>query len=197
MSELLISNDEYLKYGLHIGTKYKTKDMAPYIYMTKPNGLSVMNIQKIDERVKSAANFLAQFEPNDILFASRRENGWKAVAMASKILGSRFISGRYPPGILTNAALDNYTEAKAIFTIDPWPDVNIIKDAHRVGVPVVSMCDTNNLTKNIDLVVPGNNKGKKSIALTLFLITREIQKIKGIISDYEEFKYTPEDFLSE
>ncbi|MAF99015.1 MAG: 30S ribosomal protein S2, partial [Nanoarchaeota archaeon] len=47
---LLIDNTEYLKSGIHIGTKFKTKYMKDFIYKTRPDGLSVMNLKKIDER---------------------------------------------------------------------------------------------------------------------------------------------------
>ncbi|MDD3263626.1 MAG: 30S ribosomal protein S2 [Candidatus Nanoarchaeia archaeon] len=197
MAELLISNEEFLKYGVHIGTKYKTKDMAEYIYMTKPNGLSVMNIPKINEKILLAANMLSEFSPSEILFVSRRENGWKSVTTASKILGAKYIIGRYSPGLLTNASLENYTEAKIIFAVDPWPDANIIKDAQKIGIPVIAMCDTNNLTKNVDLVIPGNNKGKKSIGLVLYLLTKLYLQKKGVVKSDSDFKHDVEEFAGE
>ena len=53
--ELLLAQDLYLKSGIHIGTKFKTKYMEKFIYKTRPDGLSVLNLQKIDERIKIAA----------------------------------------------------------------------------------------------------------------------------------------------
>ena len=47
----LIDSNEYLKSGIHIGTKFKTKYMSSFIYKTRPDGLSVLNLKKIDERV--------------------------------------------------------------------------------------------------------------------------------------------------
>ena len=46
---LLIDSNEYLKAGIHIGTKFKTKYMANFIYKTRPDGLSVLNLKKIDD----------------------------------------------------------------------------------------------------------------------------------------------------
>src|SRR3989338_10720436 len=91
---LLIDSKEYLKSGIHIGTKFKTKYMANFIYKTRPDGLSVLNLKKIDERIGIAANLLAQYEPNDILIVSRRENGWKALKLLHKLTGIRVITGR-------------------------------------------------------------------------------------------------------
>ena len=58
MSELLVSNDEYLKAGVHIGTKFKTKYMENFIYKTRGDGLSVLNVQGIDTRLKILIKFL-------------------------------------------------------------------------------------------------------------------------------------------
>src|SRR3989344_6643114 len=109
---LLIDSKEYLKSGIHIGTKFKTKYMSNFIYKTRPDGLSVLNLKKIDERINTAAKFLSQYAPKEILIVSRRENGWKALKMLNKLTGITVITGRYPPGILTNPNLTTFTEPK-------------------------------------------------------------------------------------
>ena len=195
--EFLVPQDTYLKSGIHIGTKFKTKYMAKFIYKTRPDGLSVLNLQKIDERIKIAAKFLSQFEPNEILVVSRRENGWKAVKKFGRLLGTKFFAGRYPPGILTNSNLKNYIEAKVILVTDSWPDRNSIADALKIGIPVVALCDTNNQANNIDLVVPCNNKGKKSLGLFFYILAREYMKERGMIKTDDDFEATPEDFTEE
>jgi len=193
--EFLLPTDQYLKAGIHIGTKFKTKYMAQFIYKTRPDGLSVLNLQKIDERIKLTSNFLSQFEAKDILVVSRRENGWKAVRNFGKVTGAKYFAGRYPPGILTNPNLDNYVEAKVLFVTDSWPDRNAISDAMKIGIPVIALCDTNNQANNIDLVVPCNNKGKKSLGLVFYILAREFQKQKGLLKGEPEFKI--EDFTEE
>ncbi|HSU73276.1 MAG TPA: 30S ribosomal protein S2, partial [Candidatus Binatia bacterium] len=65
--QFLVPQDQYLKAGIHIGTKFRTKYMEPFIYKTRPDGLSVLNLQKIDERLRYAGKFLAQFKPEDVL----------------------------------------------------------------------------------------------------------------------------------
>jgi small subunit ribosomal protein S2 len=190
---LLLDSKEYLKSGIHIGTKFKTKYMANFIYKTRPDGLSVLNLKKIDERIRLAINFLSQFEPKDILVVSRRENGWKALKQLTKLTGIKVINGRYPPGILTNTNLETFIEPKIIVVCDPWPDKNAVEDARRAGVPIIALCDTNNQTNNLDLVIPCNNKGKKSVGLIFYLVAREFMRMK----DNEELKETIEDFTEE
>ncbi|MBI4016718.1 MAG: 30S ribosomal protein S2 [Candidatus Aenigmarchaeota archaeon] len=195
--QLLVPQDTYLKSGIHIGTKFRTKYMEQFIYKTRPDGLSVLNLQKIDERIRQASNMLSQFAPEDILIVSRRENGWKSVRAFGKHTGIRVFAGRYPPGILTNSKLDTYTEAKIILVTDSWPDKNAIKDAIQVGIPVIALCDTNNESNEIDLVVPCNNKGKKSLGLLFYIIAREYLRNKGQLGKEEEPKFTLDEFTEE
>ena len=194
---LLIDSKEYLKSGIHIGTKFKTKYMSEFIYKTRPDGLSVLNLKKIDERIGMAANLLANYKPEDILIVSRRENGWKALKLLNKLTGIKVITGRYPPGILTNPALETFIEPKIIMVCDPWPDKNAVDDANRVGVPIIALCDTNNQSNQIDLVVPCNNKGKKSVGIILYLITREYLRKKGLLATGEELKESLDAFTEE
>ncbi|HLD06830.1 MAG TPA: 30S ribosomal protein S2 [Candidatus Nanoarchaeia archaeon] len=195
--ELLVATEQYLKAGIHIGTKFKTRYMEQFIYKTRPDGLTILNLQKIDERIRTAASFLSQYAPEDIMVVSRRENGWKAVRAFGKATGIRVIAGRYPPGMLTNPVLEIYTEVKIVMVTDAWPDRNIINDALKTGSPVIALCDTNNQSNNIDLVVPCNNKGKKSLGLLFWILAREFLKKKGIIAKDEEFTVPLEDFVEE
>ncbi len=191
----LVPQDQYLKSGIHIGTKFRTRYMDAFIYKTRPDGLSVLNLQKIDERIKLAANMLSHYTPEEILIVSRRENGWKAVKAFGKHTGTKVFAGRYPPGILTNPKLDTYTEVKAILVTDSWPDRNAIKDAMQIGIPTIALCDTNNQSNEIDLVVPCNNKGKKSLGLLFYILAREYLRLRGSIGD--EPPFTVDEFTEE
>jgi len=193
----LIDSNEYLKSGIHIGTKFKTKYMADFIYKTRPDGLSVLNLKKIDERIALAVNMLSHYNPEDILIVSRRENGWKALKLLNKLTGIRVINGRYPPGILTNSNLETFTEPKIIFVCDPWPDKNAVEDAAKIGIPVIALCDTNNQPNKLDLVIPCNNKGKKSVGLVFYLVAREYLRKRGVMGTSEELKEPLDLFVEE
>ena len=196
-SHFLVPQDIYLKAGIHIGTKFKTKYMENFIYKTRPDGLSVLNLQKIDERLRFASRLLASYAPGEIILVCRRENGWKTVKKFAEVTGIRVFAGRYPPGTLTNPALEKYTEAKCLLVTDSWPDRNAVNDAVLNGMPVIALCDTNNQANNIDLVVPCNNKGKKSLGLVFWILANEYLKNKGIVKEGETIKETVEDFTDE
>lgn len=195
--EYLVPLEDYLKAGLHIGTKFRTKYMEKFIYKVRPDGLSVLNVEQINERLKLAAKMLAQYNPKDIIIVCRRENGWKAVKKFSELTGIRSFIGRYPPGVLTNANLEDFVEAKLILVADPIPDKNAISDAAKLGIPVIALCDSNNDSKDIDLVVPCNNKGKKSLAIIFMVLAKEFLKNTGVIKSDKEFSGKIEDFTAE
>jgi len=196
-TQFLVPQDVYLKAGIHIGTKFKTKYMENFIYKTRPDGLSVLNLQKIDERLRQAAKLLAQYAPEDILVVCRRENGWKTVRKFAEVTGIRVFAGRYPPGILTNPALEKYTEAKVLLATDAWPDRNAVNDAIATGMVVLALCDTNNQANKIDFIIPCNNKGKKSLGLVFWVLANEFMKNKSLLAEGETIKATVEDFTDE
>ncbi|MBI5798004.1 30S ribosomal protein S2, partial [Candidatus Woesearchaeota archaeon] len=126
--------ENYLKVGLHIGTKFRSAYMAPFIYKVRSDGLAVLNVKKIDERIELAAKFLSRYDPHEILVVCRRENGWAGAKLFNKLTTIPVIAGRYRPGMLTNSALDDFKEIKILLVADPWPDKNAVMDAVHMGV---------------------------------------------------------------
>ncbi len=58
----------------------------------------------------------------------------------------------------------------AIFIIDPMKEHIAIKEAKRLGIPVIAVVDTNCDPDNIDYVIPGNDDAIRSIKLFSHLI---------------------------
>ena len=82
-----------------------------------------------------------------------------------------------------------FMEPKVILVCDPKGEREAISESAKNGVPVISLCDTDNDTKFIDLVVPINNKGKRSLALIFYILAREMLLAQGKIKSYDEFTY--------
>lgn len=194
---LLIPTEDYLKSGIHIGTKFRTKYMENFVYKTRSDGLSVLNIKEIDNRIRAAANLLSNYEPDEIIVVSRRENGWKPVRMFAKATGTNCFPGRYPPGVLTNPQLKIFMEGKVMLVTDAGPDKNAVKDALTMGIPIIALCDTNNTANNLDLVIPCNNKGKKSLGLVFYLLAKQYLELKGITNKGQAFEYGIDNFTDE
>lgn len=187
--------ENYLSAGVHIGMKQRTKDMARFIYKIRPDGLSVLNVQTIEQRILTAAKFLARSKK--IMVISRKTNGQKPVAKFSEIIGARAVVGRFFPGILTNPSFREYFEPEVVMVTDPLADRQAVKEAVRMRIPVIALCDTFNETMDIDFIIPANNKGRKALALVYYLLAKEVLKNRGEIKSDEEFKQKIEDFEAE
>ncbi len=190
--EPLIPMEEYLASGVHIGTQQKTEDMKGFIYMVRGDGLYVLDIQATDQRIRTAAKFLARYEPSKILAVSARQYGQCPVEMLAKAIGAKAIAGRFIPGTLTNPQYQRYIEPSALIVTDPTGDMQAVREAVSIGVPVIGLCDSNNLTASIDLVIPTNNKGRKALATVYWLLAKEILKERG-----EPFNYSIDNFEAE
>ncbi|MBE8538664.1 30S ribosomal protein S2 [Geoglobus acetivorans] len=191
--EYLVPPDEYLAAGVHIGTQIKTGDMKKFIYKVRPDGLYVLDIRILDERLKLAGKFLAKYTPAKILAISARQYGQKPVIMFSKVTGADYVIERFVPGTLTNPAIKEYREPDVIIVTDPAIDKQAVEEATDIGIPVVALCDTNNSLANVDFVIPTNNKGRKALALVYWILAREVLRNRG----FKEFTYSVEDFEAE
>lgn len=191
---LLVPEETYLTSGVHIGTQQKSADMKHFIFKVRNDGLYVLDIKKTDERIKAAAQFIARYDPKDVLVVSVRQYGQKPVKVFSKATGCRELAGRFVPGSMTNPTLGHFHEPSILLVTDPAADQQALKEGLNIGIPIVGLCDANNETKNVDLVIPANNKGRRSLAIVYWLLSREILKLRGTIKEDSEFTQTIEDF---
>ncbi|MFQ5919740.1 MAG: 30S ribosomal protein S2 [Thermoplasmata archaeon] len=191
---LLISEDEYLTSGIHIGTQQKSRDMRSFIYKVRTDGLYVLDIKQTDSRIRDAASFLATFDPEEILVVAARQYGQKPARVFAETIGSKAFPGRFVPGTLTNPELPQYSEPRVIVVTDPAADQQALREAVNVGIPVVALSDANNETKYVDLVIPTNNKGRRALATVYWLLAREFLRARGLIKGDKDFSRTIEDF---
>ncbi|BDZ69040.1 30S ribosomal protein S2 [Methanobacterium ferruginis] len=194
MSELLIPLDKYLAAGLHIGTQQKTKDMERYIYRVRADGLYVLDVRKTNDRIISGAKFLAKYEPEDILAVSTRQYGQTPVRRFGELTGAQTIPGRFIPGTLTNPNYAKFLEPEVLMVTDPRSDSQAIIEAKQIGLPVIALCDTENLLGNVDMVIPVNNKGRKAIALVYWLMARQILREREVLAPEEDLDVPPSEF---
>jgi small subunit ribosomal protein S2 len=193
-TSLLIPEDVYLTSGVHIGTQQKSADMKEFIFKVRNDGLYVLDVKKTDERIRIASKFLSKFDPQRILIVSARQYGQKPAKVFAKSIGAMVVAGRFIPGSLTNPILPKFTEPEVLFVTDPAADEQALREALNIGVPIVGICDANNETKYVDLVIPSNNKGRRALATIYWLLTREIMKAKGQVASDEDFQMTVEEF---
>lgn len=195
--DMSIPEEAYMTSGVHIGTRQKTSDIKDFIYKVRNDGLYIIDVKKTDERIKTAAKLITKYDPNDILIVSIRQYGQKPIKKLGENTGIQVLDGRFRPGTLTNPNAKGFLEPSLLIVTDPLADQQALHEAENIGIPVIGLCDTNNETKFLDLVIPSNNKGRRALALVYWLLTREVLKEKGIIKSYDDFKSTVEDFEAE
>jgi len=187
----------YTQAALPLGTKYKSKYMKNFIFKTRPEGLHIFDVRSIDERIRIAAKFISYYESERVLVIASRPYAIKPATMFAKIIGAQCITSRFLPGTLTNPQLEGYKEVDLLFVNDPYHDSQAIKEAVKIGIPIVALCDTEHKCEHIDLVIPCNNKGRRALATLYWLLSRQVLREKGLLTSPEAFKYTIEDFEAE
>ena len=190
-ADLLIPVEDYLGAGVHIGTQQKTRDMERFIHRVRTDGLYVLDVSKTDERIRTAADFLANYEPEQILVTSSRQYGRYPAERFAEVVGARARTGRFIPGTLTNPQYAGYIEPDVVVVTDPIGDAQSVTEAITVGIPVIAMCDSNNQTSNVDLVIPTNNKGRKALSVVYWLLANETLDRRGAdtvfaLEDFED-----------
>ena len=190
----LIPEDQYLSSGVHIGTQQKSADMKRFLFKVRSDGLYMLDFRQTDQRIRVASSFMSRFEPEDILVVSARQYGQRPVRTFAKTLGTKYFAGRFVPGTLTNHNLSDFIEPQMLLVTDPAADQQAVREALNVGIPIIGLCDANNDTRSIDIVIPANNKGRKALATVYWLLAREYLKGRGTIAGNEDFKLTVEDF---
>ena len=193
-NNLLLPQEILLSAGVHIGTRVKTKDMKPFIYKVRPDGLFVLDMEKMNERIKVAAKFLSRTDLKRVAVASSKRYGRTPVKKFCEVIEAKAYLGRFTSGSFTNPEYADFFEPDLVVVTDALADNQIVAEAAESGVPVIAFCSTDNNLSNVDLVVPINNKGRRSLAIAYWLLARQLKRELGEIPEVGDWSVTIENF---
>lgn len=193
-TELQNIKKKILSTGIRVGTQVKTKFMKPFITKASPEGLYMIDLDITLERIKTAAIFINRIGVDKVIVCSGREYANTPIEKFCEVTGAIKMLGRFMPGTLTNPSLPYYIEPKLLLISDPQVDNQAITEATNAGIPVIGVSNTDNITSRVDVVIPANNRGRKSLATVYWLLARQILVEKGQLKEDESMKYEIDDF---
>ena len=192
--ETIISEKMLLATGIRVGTMVKTKAMAHFVSRTTPDGLHYIDLGKTLARIEIAARFISRADISKVVVYSSREYAKTPIEKFCELTGAIPITGRFMPGTFTNPLYPNHIDAEIVVVADPAIDTQAVDEASKMGIPVVAICDTDNVTSKVDLVIPANNRGRKALAAVFWLLARAVLIRTGRLTPDQPMKYTIEDF---
>ncbi|MEM3671197.1 MAG: 30S ribosomal protein S2 [Thermoprotei archaeon] len=190
---LLAPEDLYKTSNANIGTNRKAKLMSKFIQGTQGDGVYILDIKQLDERIRYASRFLSQFQPDKIVAVGLRRNAYAPVVKFCAHTRCVALTGAFTAGTFTNPSLSSYREPDAVLISDPLNETQPVLEAAEMGIPIVAVCDTDSPVEYIDYVIPANNRGRKSLAVIYWLLAREFLRVRGELPS-SEWTVKPEDF---
>jgi len=160
---------------LFVATKKQTKDIVKQVaeelkqpYVTERwLGGTLTNVATVTAQIKKLKDLERRMATGDLekryskLEVQRFQEEIDALEL--KYGGVKDLSGK--PG--------------ALFVIDAIGDLNAIKEAKTLGIPVIGLVDTNADPSLIDYVIPGNDDAIKGVSLILDYVKQAVAEGSG------------------
>jgi len=172
------------KQVLFVGTKKHTKDIIreaaiainqPYVTERWLGG-TLTNVSTMGQQIKKLKDL------------EKRMNSGDLEKRYSKLEVQRFQEEIDELNLKYGGVKELNGKPGAVFIVDVIGDMNAIKEAKTLGIPVVAVVDTNADPTLIDYVIPGNDDAIKGVQLLLDYVTAAISEGAGTKKVVDEVK---------
>ena len=159
---------------LFVGTKKQAQEILaaeakrcgmPYLNERWLGG-TLTNFKTIRSRVERLKELEKQFEDESILRYGKKEQ----IELGKELLRLQ----RYLGGIKEMNRLPD-----VLFIIDPTKEAIAVREANKLGIPVVALADTDSDPDVLDYIVPGNDDAIRSIQLVTARLSDSIVEVRG------------------
>jgi len=196
LDALGLKEDDVVKFlacGTHLGSTNLDFQMEQYVFKRKSDGVYIINLKKTWEKVQLAARAIAAIEnPADVCVISARPYGQRAVLKFASHTGATPVAGRFTPGTFTNQIQAAFREPRLLVVTDPRTDHQPVNEAAYVNLPVIALCNTDSPLRYIDIAIPCNNKSVHSIGLMWWMLTREVLRLRGMVTREVPWEVMPD-----
>lgn len=189
-----ITMRQMLEAGVHFGhqTRYWNPKMAPYIFGARGK-IHIINLEKTVPAFNDAMNFISGVaqKRGTILFVGTKRSAREAIKNEAERCGQPFMTQRWLGGTLTNGTFEKLVKHEvlglrrerdkleaslggikdmnhlpdALFVIDIGHEDIAIKEAKKLGIPVIAVVDTNYDPSLVDYAIPGNDDAIRAVQL--------------------------------
>ena len=88
-------------------------------------------------------------------------------------------------------------EPQVVFLSNTEGGGQVVSEVSLAGIPLVAFCDSNSPVEYVDLIIPMNNRSRRSLALAYWLLARQVLRERGQLGAQEDLPEGPESFETE